>query len=56
MKEFTISFCAYAGVTLEAETLEEALDLFLTDEGQEAAYKELACSCLEITDITEEGE
>ena len=54
MKEFTISFCAYAGVTIEAETVEEALDKFLTDEGQEDAYRELAQSCLEITDITEE--
>jgi len=57
-KLYTISFVKYGGITIEAESEEEALDIFNSDAGQEDAMYELAnnYSPLDITDIIEEEE
>ncbi len=51
---YTISFMATGGVTVEAESEEEALKLFHSDSVQEAVGMELSAAEVTVTEIRRE--
>lgn len=54
MKEYTICFLVTGGITVEAESEEEALRKFDSEEVQEAVADILLWNSVDITDIYEE--
>lgn len=53
MKTFTICFMVAGGLSVEAETVHDAIAYLSTEDGQEAVNMELQQNDLTITDIIE---
>lgn len=53
-KAFTICFMVTGGITVEAETEDEALEYFNSDEGQKEVYENLNENEIDITEVYEE--